>query len=649
MVQNVIFSIDLTAEFKHIQDSLRAKNSLAALKAYADNALLQRLKALALKLQQQLAAQLSPSSPHYKNAEKIAWEILRREHIQYLAGCFPAQGIIKEFDGYKSMQIPVGEKIRNCYHRWEPGLAAFRKHVFLRKNAENVYVPLIEYYHHASAVVYEEPDFKNRIEGTEENFQQMLREAKGKHLTEIRLLSTNKGMGGDYKQVLATYLAAIRESTPGQNITVFFYGLNLARFLRASHLSFPFYHGNLQEFINTRSTNELFKKAFLKMGIPGPDLRAIEDHRKKLDEAVKALDLSRGEEVIEKEFLGLLEAHQTHEKELWKEYKDIYRNFSGPLTTDQKLIHDDVDQLLDLRKSKRYIKPKYNGQLQATLVRLSRHLDEEAAIGCNDAKNRDSRLAMLLEAIEIYKARHDHYPDTTREGIEGKNIQKELEEIQIEVYRVSTPVVIAEYVSWPHLARGLDSIQAILPRSPDFPNEQGQMAGYFKKIYGNHGYPLPPDLAYEIQKPKAWAYKESDFNITQEAKHIPGKLEKTLILEENKNNFKTYENNQPPPDEDAFTPHMHKIEVYTHEVKYEPPAIPQAEMFLRKIVLQMLREAITTFKPTPAKLEDLCFEGNTAMKKIALEISKTAFRRKDSIPGLDQLQFQQKSIEVFQA
>ncbi len=281
------------------------ENSTKNLKKYADGDLKRTLALLEQKIETQLTAEFKRTSKTHtpKEIKAFAQEILRREHIKYLSSLYPEKGIIKEgFEinkkKYTSSQIPIGT-FRNCYHRWgvgeDAGLSAFRSHTLSDKDGKE----LIKYYHHSSPVVYEEPDYKKCIEATDANLRQAVREADketgGGPLTEIRLLSTSRGPGGDYKQAVATYLSAIRVSTHEAPITVFFHGLNPARFSLNKLLPFkiPGYSVGLETFINTRSTHELLEKTFKQLDIVNPHVVAIKEKRKTLDEKIKAIKLNK--------------------------------------------------------------------------------------------------------------------------------------------------------------------------------------------------------------------------------------------------------------------------------------------------------------------------------------------------------------------
>lgn len=337
----------LKPKFDAIQETLKGISftGTKGLKEYADGGLKRTLSTLEHQIELQLKQNTAFAKKHSPEEIKaIAWEILRREHIQYLSSQYPKEGIIKNFKDnkygdYTSAQIPIGE-FRNCYHRWgideEAGLSAFRSHTLLDKDGK----VLIQYYHHSSPVVYEEPDFQKSIETTVTNLQQAVRETGGGPLTEVRLLSTNRGPGGDYKQAVATYLSAIHASTPEAPITVFFYGVNLARFANLTNLlpfEIPGYSGGLQTFINTRSTNQLFEKTFKRLGIENPHLDIIKEKRKILDDKIKNIDLSKGEKAVEKELCALLREHHQYEKALLQEYKTMQKNHCGiPIQRNKK-------------------------------------------------------------------------------------------------------------------------------------------------------------------------------------------------------------------------------------------------------------------------------------------------------------------------
>jgi len=614
------------------------------------------LSALAAKIEEQLTEQLKKQ--YTKEAIKIfAHEILRREHIEYLSKLYPKDGIIKKFimtddkhveHKYTSSQVSIG-KPRNCYHRWgtnEPdpndpddpnrvGLSAFRKHT-LEKNG--IAKPLIEYYHHASPVVYEEPDFQKRIKATEANLKQAVRKTGGGPLTEVRLLSTNKGPGGDYKQAFQTYLAAIRASTEDEPITVFFYGVNIARFASSSasqlfSFNIPGYSGGLQTFINTRSTNTLFEKIFNQLGIQnGPVLSAIKGQRTLLDAEIKKIDLSEGEKFVEKKLRELLEKHHKLEEKLLKQYKEIMKTAIPLYDENQKLIYADTITLLKLMENNRYLKPKYNGQLQATLVRLNARLGEHVATGCNDAKDRDGMVSIVVEANEIYRDRHGCYPDITHPE-KGPKIRQELRLIQHYVCKYSTPAKVAEAVSWFGVASGLDNTNQPLSGFGHLPND-GSMAGFFKvahhDFYGDHSknvknIKLPP---YRRQTPEDLIQKKSsssaEFDVsTKDKNHNPGNLLKTFEFIEKTHELKPIDTHTEDPD---ATPVPHRIEVYEHAVRYQPNKMPTNDALLKKIVEKSIQEAIDNFKPKPKNVDDLQFNGNRDMVRIAKEIAPGMFK-----------------------
>ena len=122
----VLLNIDLLVHFNNIkvkifnskQEQLTA--TMADIQAYVN--------ALSNQLQDMLTNNYT-----IENGQDTSKEIVRREHIRYLSTLFPKSGFKQKFcyqeSFFVSEQRPVGE-FRNCYHRWEPGLAAFRKHVF---------------------------------------------------------------------------------------------------------------------------------------------------------------------------------------------------------------------------------------------------------------------------------------------------------------------------------------------------------------------------------------------------------------------------------------------------------------------------------------------------------------------------------------
>lgn len=473
----------LQPKFENIQktiETLYSNAGVVGLKEYADKGLKKTLSALERQIERELksnAAFAKKYSP--EQIKDFAKEILRREHIEYLSTLYPEEGIIKNFQiddkNYSSAQVPVG-KLHNCYRRWTTGLAAFRKHTF--KEGDKI---LMEYYHHSSPVVYEEPDFIKRINGTIENFKQVVRETGGKPVTEIRLLSTTSQAGGDKKQAVETYLAAILASTPEQPITVFFHGVNPARYLRGTKFVPKFLspEGGFQTWLNTRSCNSLFEKILTQANIDNPYLKLIEKERANLKQKIKVLyESGADEETIKSKFEEYLKEHHEFEARFFEEYKTLLLDpaISQETAYDLKILFDLLKADEDLLTP-----PQYNGQIQATLLRLSKSVGETVATGCNDAKDRDGMVSIVVEANEIYRQRHGRYPDIIQ-ATKGSALRKEMKEIQTEVFLRSTAASVAENVSWPKMAKGLDNADAPGSSFKHLPND-GSMAGYFKVMY----------------------------------------------------------------------------------------------------------------------------------------------------------------------
>jgi len=478
----------LQPKFENLQKTIKtlySVNGVEGLKEYADKSMKKTLSALERQIERELKSNAAFAKKYNsKQIKDFAREILRREHIEYLSTLYPEEGIIKNFQiddkSYSSAQVPVG-KLHNCYRRWTTGLAAFRKHTF--KAGDET---LMEYYHHSSPVVYEEPDFKKRIEGTIENFKQVVRDTGGKPVTEIRLLSTTSQAGGDKKQAVETYLAAILASTPEQPITVFFHGVNLARYLRGSKFAPKFLSpdGGFQTWLNTRSCNTLFEKILKQANIDNSDLKQklehIEGERNKLKQKIEVLFSSGAdEETIKSKFEEYLKEHHKSEVRNFEIYKKLLLNnpaISKETAYDLKILFDLLKADEDLLTP-----PEYNGQIQAALLRLSRNAGETVATGCNDAKDRDGMVSIVVEANEIYRQRHGKYPDIIQ-ATKDSALRKEMKEIQTEVFLKSTAASVAENVSWPEMAKGLDNADAPGSGFKHLPND-GKMAGYLKVAY----------------------------------------------------------------------------------------------------------------------------------------------------------------------
>lgn len=383
-----------------------------------------------------------------------SYETVRQAHIKYMAELFPQEGIKKSFtindELFFSEQIPVGQ-FRSCYERTGEGLSAFRKHTF--KKDEKV---LIEYFHHSSPVPYEESDFAKRIDGTIKNLQQVADENKDKTLVEIRLLSPLKGWKSrvakkyfttldDYDQLLETAIAA---ELCGREVILFNFGVNGGR----THAD------ELQNLLNTRAMTKLFSKI----------QRVLGSKETALDKTLLIKELGT-EKTTKKYFLaGLKEANKS-QWDIWRlQLAEIHnKQKNATFTPEQQKIADLSNEIFMLTTNNKWAKPDDNYKIQAILVKLNFLLGHTVATGCNDAKDRDSRLAIAIEAQEI--------AEQTK-----VTIPTDIEQIEKIVYEKSTPREVAELFI-PGLAHGLD-IGGKSDGNDHLGNTRGT-AGIFKQIY----------------------------------------------------------------------------------------------------------------------------------------------------------------------
>jgi hypothetical protein len=588
-----------------------------------------------------LAKKIQAKTPGAQLSDRDAFEILRREHIKYLSkqSAFSQEGVKREFDvefqKYESTQIPMGDEFRICYYEWEQGVRAFREHKLTTDDDKGNKKTLIKYHHHSSPVSSGIPNFADRIATTEANFKQVVADLGGKPVTEIRLLSTNKRLGGgNYKEVLETYLAAIRCDQP---LNIFFYGVNFARFLRPSVLlpkwfsNLIGYEGGLQTWINTRSTNELFEKVFKKLNIGNLGLEKIKEQRIELQKKIKDLNLTKGAKAIEKKFLELLREHQKVEKELLEKYKTLWKKRPPGVSTDEEqAIIEDLNTFFQLIENNRYVSSTYNGQIQATLVRLNRRLDEQVVTGCYDAKDRDGMVSIVVEANEIYKETHGHYPDISAEGKKGSEIRKELKKIQNQVCMYSTAAPVAEQVSWPKIAKGLDNTQAPLSGFGRLPNEVGVLAGIFKKVYG---HAKPKKLEYKIKEAKKEPKYVQEL-IIKKAGEEKGKLRVKRIISLVNGEFRICENPTENERIEIKDSTSHYFRVFNHGVSYHSHEKLQPEV-LKEMVGRIVKEVINACKPQ--KMEDLEFTGSDEMLEIARPILEKYFNNLNPSSRSDKL------------
>lgn len=395
---------------------------------------------------------------HPEQSWEQSFVAVRDAHITFLETKFPAEGIKREFDGYISEQtIPEGSVFRNCYRRncTTPGLSGYRKHTF-KKGEET----LVEWYHHSSPVPYELKDFNTRLTLATQNLQQL----PGEIIAEVRLLSPLKGLKAwfarkyftklnDYDQLLETAMAA--ELAENKEILLFNFGVNTGRH----------YADELQTFLNVRAMSKLLAKAFRELNypvVPTPDEKLLTQadlnppNKNPLTEMeAKELFLSRLRNKNKAHILALLTQLTTNGKE----------RFS---TDQQKRIYQHTRDIINLLLNNRWEDPKKNYKIQAKLVKLNYLLGHTVATGCNDAKDRDSRLAITIEANEIF----------ARKALEDKRTRQEIEKI---VYQQSTPVEAAKKISMPDFAEGLD----IGGKSDgnDHLGNSRKIAGIFKHVY----------------------------------------------------------------------------------------------------------------------------------------------------------------------
>jgi hypothetical protein len=506
----------LEPHFKKIQDNIPTITAHEKLK---DFTLRRKAYAASLKpLLSLLAKEIQTKNPTFDLSPKIAWEILRRKHIDFLTRYFVEHfplGITKQFKDkyldrnsipvigteFESTQTPV-DVYRNCYYRWGAGLAAFRKHTLKIAGSRE---PLLEIYHHASPVPYEEVNFTKRLEATTQNLDSLAQHlGNPPSFTEIRLLSPGNPFVNDDQQILETFFAAIRSE---KHISLFVYGINIARLHETA----------LQTRINNRATSQLFEKIFKQLKVPctvteiqnddnQKQYDAVlhhEQERQEFDDAVRAIDLTDGKKASAK-FSAVIKEQDSNELSNLEIYRHKWERFltTAPKEVIQSGIVQTFNRFLQLkRKTTSVIKNKYNGQIQAILIELNRLLSEPVCIGCNDAKDRDGMVSIAAEALTIFYQRYKRYPypfplphqELTEMQRRDYTLRRRADlqallHIQQTVCVESTPIAIAEAVSWPLLAHGLAGTAQYFSGYQHLPNEES--AGIFKEVYGTLPHPL---------------------------------------------------------------------------------------------------------------------------------------------------------------
>jgi hypothetical protein len=341
---------------------------------------------------------------------------------------------------YAGKDLPLAK--RNCYRRNGVGLAGLRKHQLKKGNDI-----LIEYYHHASPVPYELSNFAQRVKITKQNFEQLKLNIDPENklsgevpMTQVRLLSP---LGKpwrwfdfaqkQYDQTLETYFAMLRSNG---NHRMFVYGTNMVRGR----------YDELQTLINTRATNDLFIDMIKYLGSNdkyAKKIAQLQYSRRKTLERIREIEL-KDEDEAKEQFIGILRSYHHLEKDFAKYCEKIWQKHKEKNTVSNDNVSNDFDMALRLMHNNSWAKKQHNYQLQAILVRLDRKLGRHVATGCNDGKDRDGRLAVTIEANEIYRDKHNHYPDPF-----NQQHRKVLQKLESEVYLQSTPRLVAAAVSIP--------------------------------------------------------------------------------------------------------------------------------------------------------------------------------------------------------
>jgi hypothetical protein len=496
--------------FKQIQEEAARIKSHGERKKYAAS-----LKPLL----QRLAKDIQRQNPLFELSATTAREILRRKHILFLERYFVehySPGVARRFHDtyinqngihvvgkeYESKQQAIG-KFTNCYHDWKPGLRALRKHEFGKVDETE---KLLALYHHSSPVPFGMRHFEARLQGTVENFESLAEQlGQPSSITEVRLLSPSNPLVEDDQKILETYFAAIRSQ---KNISLFVYGINVARIKET----------NLQRRINTRATNQLFEKVLRALGAnmkitqvssDTSSIRSviideeIKQRREKLDDAICKIDIADKRSACE-EFKNLIREHDAHESDMFLQYQLSWQIFlrSASKQVRQSNIVQAFNLFLHLQLKTTDIKnDKYNGQIQAILIELNRLLGEPVCLGCDLAKDRDGMVSISLEAMTIFYQRYQRYPypfpflHERLSDAENRDLvikrrfdHQVLLHIQQNICLSSTPLPIAEAVSWPLLAHGISGTKQIFSGFQHLPNEN--TASIFSDLHGEHTHSL---------------------------------------------------------------------------------------------------------------------------------------------------------------
>jgi len=307
------------------------------------------------------------------------------------------------------------------------------------------------------------------LEARIENFNNLIIKSKFKKylpklirdvpITEIRLLSPlskvssivnrfmDKNPLDDKTQLLETALAA---TLSGKNILLFNFGVNFGRK----------FSDKLQQQLNVKALLGLFSL------MTGKDWRPITDK-----------DLTKNwansnEKQLKKLFQEKLDKEHSDNKLMLQQKISKWKK-QHETSTDNNAKEILFTEILTLFEHNKWKKTENNYQIQAKLVKLNYLLGRHVATGCNDAKDRDGRLAITVEANELlgdveYKMPNDRtYTD--------------LERKQKYLFDKSTATTVAQTVSMLGFDKGLginpdDNNGHLQPKRP-------KTAAIFRVIY----------------------------------------------------------------------------------------------------------------------------------------------------------------------
>lgn len=456
-----------------------------------------------------------------KESKKTIRKSLRRKHAEYLSTHHldhsptikhfainnilytdaqqPASYYTEEQQQLQQTKSQNGAYQSSCYFRYQEGLANFNKEQLLY-NSKKIWGT----YRHASPVALVD-NFKTRIEMTERNLRQLAVTAAGEigspekpnsetiplevTISEIRLLSALRPIiekpfkKDESREILEMYLALLRcDSTSFKNKGIHIkpkfkmadFGVNKGRFELASN--------PLLTQINTRYFNETFENMFDKLGIKYENTE-LKKSREELTNAAKKLDLTDKKNTLNA-FKKALKKHHAEEVKQLKQYRALWEEQKAALTENKEnrqLIETfnlAIDLYFDKSPSRlwqrKYQFGKYNYSLPALLTVLEYLLENKAAMGCMENKDRASFVAITAITLSIFYNQKLCYPN-----FENKEDLDEFYIIQERAFKDSSSYFFTSRSAAP----GVNGFQLSAGNGNPYIKANSGMASLFKDIY----------------------------------------------------------------------------------------------------------------------------------------------------------------------